>query len=399
MKTIKKHIFITLLCVFLLQSCSKKLHQQSLSIHNSLNFERNFETVSIRKSELNNDLQNHFENLEITDLETNNIISIQYIDKNNDGIKDVILFQPELAANQTKKLSISTISKKNNQNIKDTIAFSRFVPERLDDFAWENDKVAFRTFGPKSRKITEQGIKGGAISSGIDCWLKRVDYPIINKWYKKHINQTGNYHKDTGEGVDNYHVGASLGCGGIGVFKDSTLFTSKNFNSYLEQESGAIQTRFKLIYNNWNTGSEVVSEVKEISLNKGSHLTRFELVFNKDIKELVTGFPIEKQNNGLKANPNEGWFSLWRPHEDSELGLAIVINPKYITNYFKYYSNEKDKSHLFIQLKPINNRVVYYAGYGWKKSKAFTIQEDWNNYVKNFSMQINTPIKLTINTK
>ena len=27
-------------------------------------------------------------------------------------------------------------------------AFARYVPERLDDFAWENDKIAHRTYGP-----------------------------------------------------------------------------------------------------------------------------------------------------------------------------------------------------------------------------------------------------------
>ena len=63
----------------------------------------------------------------------------------------------------------------------------RFVPERLDDFAWENVKIAFRAYGLAARDRTE--------NSGIDCWLKRVDYPIIDKWYgqmkKKPITRTG----------------------------------------------------------------------------------------------------------------------------------------------------------------------------------------------------------------
>ena len=61
--------------------------------------------------------------------------------------------------------------------------YSRIVPERIDDYAWENDKVAFRTYGPAAQKLVEQGKKGGIISSGIDCWLKKVNYPVINKWY------------------------------------------------------------------------------------------------------------------------------------------------------------------------------------------------------------------------
>src|SRR5205085_8225450 len=97
--------------------------------------------------------------------------------------------------------------------------YSRFVPERIDDYAWENDRVAFRTYGPVTQRIVEEGKPGGTLSSGLDCWLKRVPYPVIDKWYKKSI-EGGSYHKDEGEGYDPYHVGLSRGCGGIGVWKN-----------------------------------------------------------------------------------------------------------------------------------------------------------------------------------
>ena len=394
MSTLYKYTFF-LFFILTIQGCVNKT-QQILTIHNNIDLVRESETVTINRNQLNGSLQENFENLVLKELESNKNITIQYIDKNKDGIKDVLLFQPKMLTNQSKRLILTVNTEKADKTLNDTISFSRFVPERLDDFAWENDKVAFRTFGPKSKEITEKGIKGGAISSGIDCWLKRVEYPILNKWYKKHTNGTGDYHKDTGEGVDNYHVGGSLGCGGVGVFKDSLLLTSANFNGYLELESGAIQTRFELLYDSWNTGDSRVSEVKKISLNKGSHLTRFELVFDKEVKRLVTGFPIEKDNEGLENNKNDGWFSLWRNHADSELGLGIVIDPKYIDNHFEYHSEEKDKSHFFIQLKPINNKVVYYAGFGWKKSKSFTTKNDWVAYLKQFSDQLKTPILVTL---
>lgn len=83
--------------------------------------------------------------------------------------------------------------------------FARFAPERKDDFAWENDMVAFRAYGPALRDSVK--------NAGVDCWLKKVNYPIINKWYKQHLEQDTSYHVDHGEGLDNYHVGASAGCG------------------------------------------------------------------------------------------------------------------------------------------------------------------------------------------
>ena len=85
--------------------------------------------------------------------------------------------------------------------------FCRFVPERSDDFAWENDKIAFRAYGPALRAGTE--------NSGIDCWLKRVDYPIIDTWYKE-ASEGKSYHKDHGEGtirITWVHRAAAAGLG------------------------------------------------------------------------------------------------------------------------------------------------------------------------------------------
>ena len=52
-----------------------------------------------------------------------------------------------------------------------TSVHARYVPERMDDFAFENDKVAFRVYGP--------ALTDSAENNGTDCWLKRVDYPIV----------------------------------------------------------------------------------------------------------------------------------------------------------------------------------------------------------------------------
>src|SRR3954471_2005731 len=51
--------------------------------------------------------------------------------------------------------------------------FARFVPERLDDFGWENDKVAHRTYGPaRAAPDTEKRGKEVLVTSGLDIWCK-----------------------------------------------------------------------------------------------------------------------------------------------------------------------------------------------------------------------------------
>jgi unsaturated rhamnogalacturonyl hydrolase len=100
-------------------------------------------------------------------------------------------------------------------------AYARLVPERKDDMAWENDKVAFRIYGP--------ALRAGAEDSGIDVWCKRVSYPILDKWYDADRLQPISYHQDHSEGYDGYHVGDTRGCGGLGLWVDGKLVTSDTY--------------------------------------------------------------------------------------------------------------------------------------------------------------------------
>ena len=192
--------------VLLLVFTSCKVSQEVIStitVKNTLNIDRNFETIEIDISGVASD---KVSDLVVLDTD-NEIVTSQIVDADLDGKNDVILFQPTLKANQSKKYSIA-VSKINKQ-IDTAYCYSRFVPERTDDYTCENNKVAFRTVGPVAQKMKEDGVKGGTLSSGIDAWLKRVEYPIINTWYKRNDVKKGAYHKDHGEGLDNFHVGVS----------------------------------------------------------------------------------------------------------------------------------------------------------------------------------------------
>src|SRR5438067_892716 len=61
-----------------------------------------------------------------------------------------------------------------------TKVFARYVPERFDDFAWENDRIGHRIYGPGLEAPTSG--KEQMMSSGIDVWCKCVRYPIIDRW-------------------------------------------------------------------------------------------------------------------------------------------------------------------------------------------------------------------------
>lgn len=321
------------------------------------------------------------------------------MDTNNDSIDDVIAFQPKLEANQ-KKQYVLAVSNNSKIILNDSlVAYSRIARERIDDYTWENDKVAFRVYGPEAQRLIESGDTEGINSRGIDCWLKRVDYPIINKWYKKYSDGVGTYHEDTGEGYDPYHVGNSLGCGGLCVYDTASheLTYSKNYYKWQTITSGTLLTQFNLYYPPFTVDNKTIAENRRVTLSKGSNLSKHEVYFEgaDTINTITIGLTLHKNSGETYVNIEKGIFSYWESIDDSFVGTAIVVNPKYIISYSKLATEDKDKSHLFIQLAPANNKLVYYSGFGWVKSNQFKNNKEWINYLNEYSITIQSPLKLT----
>ena len=388
-----KFINSTLLifCISVLISCAEEPDIKLLNVKNTLTIERSFETVELSAEFLQvQDLSS----IGIREFKSGKLQVTQLVDNNSDGTYDELLFQPILGASSEKDYEIVQINKK-EQPSTEVICYARFVPERTDDYAWENDKVAFRTFGPIAQKMKEDNIKGGTLTSGIDAWLKKVDYPIINKWYKEDLSGKGSYHKDTGEGLDNFHVGASRGVGGIAAKVNNNYYFSKNFTEWKTITTGPIRTSFVLKYANWEAGGNIVEESKMISLDLGNNLSKFSINLH-GISTISAGLTLHEKDGVVIGNKEKGWVSYWQPHEDSELGSGIVASTNTFLGYEKYDTDEKDLSNAYAALKLIDNKVVYYAGFGWKESGVFKNQQDWENYLSLFSDKINNPLILKL---
>ncbi|VGO13731.1 hypothetical protein PDESU_02288 [Pontiella desulfatans] len=259
--------------------------------------------------------------------------------------------------------------------------FCRFVPERADDFAWENDKIAFRAYGPALKEKGED--------SGFDCWLKRVDYPIVNKWYKENT-EGKSYHKDHGEGYDPYKVGSSRGCGGLALWIDGKMEISNVFTDSKVIKCTPEESVFVLSYE-YKVGGDTYTEEKEISIKLGDRLFKSTSTFKKNGKiaadlPIAIGLVRHHKTDLVSKDLEKGWMAIWEPMDDSELGTGVVIDPKRIADFQLLETGKTLEDHALIITKTdAAGQLEYYAGYGWKKAGEIKTSKEWNTYLTDFS--------------
>jgi len=266
--------------------------------------------------------------------------------------------------------------------------FARYVPERLDDFAWENDRIAHRVYGP--RLDSPEAGSDRMISSGIDVWCKRVRYPIVDRWYLKGQDA---YHTDTGEGLDLYDVGPSRGCGGLGIWDGQHLYVSHNYQSWKVLANGPIRAVFELTYEAWDAGGVKVSEVKRFTVDAGHNLDRIESTFTFEGKpSLQVGIGISKHGTkgALTQDEKNAWFSYWEDFEQNgHVGTGVVLSPGGLAGFAADETN-----HLILANVESGKPLVYFAGAGWDRTIDFASQEDWNAYLAAQAARLKSPLHL-----
>jgi hypothetical protein len=286
-----------------------------------------------------------------------------------------------------------------------TKAFARYVPERLDDFAWENDKIGHRTYGPALAAPDEPKTgKEVLVTSGLDVWCKRVSYPIVDRWYNKGHDH---YHKDEGEGMDMYQVGPSRGCGGLGIWDGAKLHVSRNYKTWKVIANGPVRAVFELSYEPWDAGNDVkVSEVKRFTVDAGHNLDQMDSTFTVvagNATELIVGIGLNKtpgdknQDAKVELTSTSGQASLaqWVVQKtNGQLGTAVIL----AADAFKGFAAD-DRNDLALAKATPGKPLRYYVGAGWSKAGEFTTKEAWNAYVAACAARAKSPVKVTLSSQ
>ena len=261
--------------------------------------------------------------------------------------------------------------------------YCRYVPERYDDFAWENDRIAFRIYGKALN-----GRKDNAY--GTDVWAKRTDKLILNDWYKRN-----DYHKDNGEGLDYYHVGFTLGAGDIGVWLGDSIHYVHNYTNWAVLDNGPLRSTFRVGYPAYTFGKMTVNTTKIISLDAGSQLSRIEVRVTHNAPQplpMVVGINLRPEPGLVFLSGNRRMMSYWEPTHgaDGTLGIGCVFPTP-------TGPMQQAQHHALAPVNlPSNEPFVYYSGAAWDKAGAISSAAAWVDYLQQRVTQLEQPPIVTI---
>lgn len=360
--------------------------QVTVTVKNPIHLARASETIAVRAADLKRLLGiDDPRRVHVRDQRTGQGLLTQAVDEDGDGATDELIFQTDLGPNESRSFELG-VGERRVPRVQEFKVYGRFVREREDDFAWENDKIAHRMYGEALETWPQEPLT----SSAVDVWVKRVPRLVINDWYL-----VDDYHRDHGEGGDFYPAGNTRGCGGNGVWVNGRLYPSANFRKSRVLANGPIRVIFELTYAAWDAGGTRVSEIKRITLDAGQNFNHFESRY--EVKSgngaLDDAIGIRKGNHASASDSREnGILRTWEsfPDDHGQLGCAVIIDPRNLIAF-----TQDAQNFLALVKIPADRRISYYAGFGWSQS-GFPTATDWQTYVFDYAEGLKSPVDITV---
>lgn len=245
---------------------------------------------------------------------------------------------------------------------------------RHGDLLWENDRTAHRIYGRPLEAVEPPS------GSGIDAWGKKVPWPFMERQLR-----AGHYHDDAGEGLDFYNVGQSRGAGGLGIWHDNKLWTSRNYREARIIRDGPEVAEFEVDYAPWPVDvGRNAWETRRFALPIGTHFTRIVSTIRSDRPEpLVVGIGIAKRGTSsnagsFAADAARGRFSFWGPEElgKGRMAVAVLVDPAMLAGV----TGDADNHLILLTVTP-GEPFVYYMGAAWDRGSGFQSEQAWQAHV------------------
>lgn len=330
---------------------------------------------------------------------------------------------------------------------------------RKDDIAWENDRCAYRVYGPSLQKTGER-------SFGTDIWVKNTPDTVVYERYVKDRNgnikgdkidakvrtllkqektlesQTKNeknktkvakleaqlktiqahrkslqtesnevdiltsFHLDHGNGLDPYRVGATLGLGAPSLMVGKNQILPYCYKDYRILDNGPLRFTVELTYNPSTVGNmKNVVEHRIISLDKGSNFNKMTVWYDglTTPTDFATGFPIHEEDTESKTFAKD-YVSYADPTDNIEVNnsqvFVGVLFPEGIDNtYYQLFDKKHDGAigHALGLKRGLKNQqqYSYYFGAAWSKYDVKSYAE-WQIRIKDFLDAQKSPLRVEV---
>lgn len=303
------------------------------------------------------------------------------------------------------------------------LVYGRHYPERVDDIAWENDRTAYRAYGPALQAKGERAF-------GYDAWVKRVPGLVVEQRYANELNpdtqaeiarlrkerkydeanelyHSVSYHVDHGNGLDCYKVGPTLGCGTAALMQGDAILYPYCWKEYEILENGPLRFTVKLTYNPLVVGKDTVIETRTISLAQGSQLNKTVVSYAGLTKAapVATGLVIHPENpTAYVLEGDKGYIAYADLTDNVNNGNGIIyvgaVMPEKVTEAKAQMFSDKEAKErgasghvLAISNYKPETEYTYYWGSGWSKY-GFDSMEAWTTYLDRYAQSVRKPLKV-----
>lgn len=353
--------------------------ERTISIYNPAPFDRENEMVELQAADLN---LKHT-NLVIKDA-LGNEVAYQWI-YNGDKNPQSLIFQTTLKGNET---AVYKLTKGKPTSVA-TKTWAGFIPERKDDFAWENDLAAYRMYGPALAKENP--------SNGVDLWLKSTSDTVVTKRYRDELQNGLSYHIDWGYGLDCYKVGHTLGAGGIAPFINDSLWVGNHYDSFEVLENGPLRSTFTLTYDEVKAGEQTFKQTLTISAEAGSILNKAVVKLEGSNTEMkLAGGIFIHDNKGVAYENTEKGIIAYAENAVSDAGVPAGRNFVGVLIPQTEVAVTRDPEHLLLTADYKTNEIfTYYFGGSWSKWQ-FASDTEWFNAMNSFADRKSNPLVITV---
>lgn len=406
-------------CLFLAAMAFAACSQErvvNIEVSNPIALARSGEMVEVPMEEV-------AERLRLADTET-----VVVMDGKNEQVPYQITYDGKLvfpvsvepSAKQTYTVQVG------DPDVFEACACGRVYPERMDDLAWENDKAAYRAYGPALQAKGERAF-------GYDVFTKSVSEPVVEERYRMELDpvvraqidslrkagkpdEAGelqkaiSYHVDHGNGMDVYNVGPTLGGGTNALYVGGEIVYPY---CYAEQEildNGPLRFTARLTFTPLAVGEDsAVVETRVITLDQGSHLNKTVVTYSNTTAAypVVAGFVLHDADGGLHAESAEkGYIGYADPTNNPTAGHGTI----YVGAVFPAAVGEAK-----VEMFPADNtnrmggyghllafgnyepdaEFVYYWGSGWSKGGVESM-DAWTAYLDAKAQCVRNPLEVSL---